>query len=208
MPVKSRLQSKGVNLSLDCPMCNSGDEDLIHIFFTCQFAMLCWQYSGMVFDLSLVEFAPSWLLARFESGPDHETFNIARVLWGIWFFRNKKVWDHKVVTAAIAMDWSAKIISDWKEAKAKRVVQVGSTSSSASSSRVKWKKLTDGVLKLNVDAGVRFGEASVSLGLVLHDSEGVFVMGKTICKAMVATVLEAEASAIFEGGVGPVSHHQ
>lgn len=87
----------------------------------------------------------------------------------------------------------------WKEAKAKRVIQVVSSSSSVSTALVKWKKPEDGVLKLNVDVAVRLGEASFSLGLVLRDSAGAFVISKTICKAMVATVIEAEASVILEG---------
>lgn len=43
VPVKSRLSMKGVRLPLNCPMCNSDVEDLLHVFFACPFALACWQ---------------------------------------------------------------------------------------------------------------------------------------------------------------------
>ena len=138
--VKSRLSTKGVRLPLDCPMCNSAVEDLLHVFFSCPFALACWQYVGMVVDMSLEEFVLSWLLGKLETSSDSEASVIAKVLWGIWFFHNKKVWENKVVTSAIAMDWSAKSIANWREAKAKRYKQSTINSSSASSVLVRWKK--------------------------------------------------------------------
>ncbi|KAL8103577.1 hypothetical protein AgCh_027958 [Apium graveolens] len=156
-------------------MCNFGAEDLLHAFFNCQFALACWQYTDMIFDMSLVDFAPSWLLAKLELGFADEALNLARVVWGIWFFQNKNVWENKVVTTGIAIDWIAKIISDWKEARAKRIQRVVTRSCSSSTTIVKWKN------------------RKVELS-----SAGAFVMGKSICKAMVATVIEAEVIAILE----------
>lgn len=36
--VRSRLSYKGVQLSLACPMCDSCDENVLHLFFECHFA--------------------------------------------------------------------------------------------------------------------------------------------------------------------------
>lgn len=199
VPVKSRLSSKGVNLPLECPMCNSDIENLLHIFFLCPFARACWHYAGQSYDLSNDVSVPSWLLDKIDSTASPEALSIAKVLWGIWFFRNKKVWESKVVTANIAMEWSAKSISEWREAKALRSYQVSSRASNGNPGIVKWRKPEVGVLKLNVDAAVKLGAATFSMGLVIRDHTGAFVSGKAVCADMVSSVVEAEALAILEG---------
>lgn len=199
VPVKSRLTTKRVHLPTECSMCNSGVEDLNHLFFTCPFALACWHYVNMVFDMSLEGSVPSWLLAKLEVASESEGIVIAKVLWGIWFFRNKKIWENKVVTAIVAMDWSAKSIANWSQAKSQKFKHSTTSSCSVSPDLVKWKKPVAGTLKLNVDAAVRLGADVFSMGLVLRDSAGAFVLSKTVCKPMVSTVLEAEALAILEG---------
>lgn len=67
------------------------------------------------------ENAPQWLLVRLCSESTEKLCHIGMVLWGIWFFRNKKVWENKVVTPKFAMDWSFKQLVDWREANEKVV---------------------------------------------------------------------------------------
>lgn len=197
--VKLRLVDKGVRIPVDCPMCCSGVEDLIHVFFTCPFAMACWNYTGLALGTIEDQAASNWLLIKLHTTSMQEVLLIAQVLWGIWFFRNGKVWDNKVVTAAVAMEWSAKSIADWREAKDKRAKMLGSISTTNVLERVKWKKPQFGGFKLNVDAAIKLGDSFFSVGLVLRDHSGNFVVDKTISRLMVATVVEAEAQAILEG---------
>ena len=199
IPVKSRLSTKGVHIPVDCPMCTSEVEDLRHLFFQCPFALACWSYYGAAYAMSTEDSASGWLLFKLDTCSSEEILLIVTVLWGIWFFRNKKVWENKRVTADIAMSWSAKTISDWKEARDKHAAQVVSKLSVRISPTVKWKKPDYGVYKLNVDAAIKLGEISFSMGLVLRDHSGTLVAGKTICKLMVSSVFEAEATAILEG---------
>lgn len=72
-------------------MCNLGIEHLLHVFFDCQFARDCWQYAGRSYDMQDVEYGPDWLVQKLSSVGDDESILIAKALWGIWFFRNKKV---------------------------------------------------------------------------------------------------------------------
>ncbi|XP_074374833.1 uncharacterized protein LOC141715263 [Apium graveolens] len=172
VPVHSRLNSKGVQLPLSCPMCDSSIEDPVHLFFTCPFAVACWQYSGLSVDISGGDYAPAWLLSHLSCEDTSRVLGITKVIWGIWFFRNKKVWEDKVVTAALAMDWSSKSITEC---------------------------LDPGAFKFNVDAAFCPGAASFSVGLVIRYHAGDFMASKTSCQAMVSTVVEAEARAILEG---------
>lgn len=97
-------------------MCETDLEHLLHVFFDCAFASQCWQLMGMHFDMWSVEDAAEWLLNKLETGRYAELIRIAMTLWTIWFFRNKKVWDNKVVTPKFAVDWSLKQLQEWKSA--------------------------------------------------------------------------------------------
>lgn len=112
VPVRNRLKSKAVSVPILCPMCNSDVEHLLHIFFDCPFASNCWQVVGSQYDMLVVDSAPSWLLNKMESASLDEMHKVCTVLWGIWFWRNKRVWEEKVVTPNIAMENSFKSVQD------------------------------------------------------------------------------------------------
>lgn len=199
LPVRKRLSSKGVSYPITCPMCNADIEHKLHLFFDCHFAVSCWDYIGFRYDMSRVEFAPDWLLDKLHNAPFTEVAAIVRVLWGVWFFRNKRVWEGKNVTASFAMDWSSKFISDWRSAKASRLMLTAVGVKHYSSVVHKWRPPERGMLKLNVDAAYKVGLDSFSIGLVLRDHLGSFVAGKVLCFKIVSSVLEAETMAVHEG---------
>lgn len=117
IPVRRKLSAKGVRVPITCPMCLADIEHLGHVFFYYPFASSCWQYAGIVYDMQMVDFVPDWLIQKICNASMEEIEVVEKVLWGIWYFRNRKVWDDKVVTNVVAMDWSTKSISDWKVAK-------------------------------------------------------------------------------------------
>ena len=180
-------------------MCGYEVEDLLHVFFNCPFALACWHVVDAGFDLSMEMSAPLWLLTKIETGPSEEILKIARVLWGVWFFCNKKIWENQIVTAEIAMAWSTKSIEDWKEAVGKPANQGVITSQRSSQVPVKWSKPELGAMKLHVDAVVTLGAPAFFIGLVLRDHTGALVGGYTISKSMVNKVFEAESLAVLEG---------
>ncbi|XP_074341830.1 uncharacterized protein LOC141679223 [Apium graveolens] len=62
-----------------------------------------------------------------------------------------------------------------------------------------WKPPATGSFKLNTDASFKVGEGSFSIGLLLRDHQGKFIVGKVQRLVMVSSVLEAEVIAIREG---------
>lgn len=153
----------------------------------------------MQFDMSLVESAPDWLLQKLGSSHKEELILIAKVLYGIWFFRNKKVWEHKLVNGTIAMEWSAKFFHDWNVARKTSTSCANMTTAVNKPASHKWKSPAMGSYKLNTDAAVRLGEETYSIGLVLRDHHGDFVTGMVKRLLMVDSVLEVEVAAIREG---------
>lgn len=67
-----------------------------------------------------VDNAPEWFLHKLSTESNENLIKIASVVWGMWWARNKRVLEGKVVTPEIAMDWSYKQISKWREARKKK----------------------------------------------------------------------------------------
>lgn len=75
------MSSKGVNLPISCPFCNSEVEDLLHVFFSCLFVVACWRVVDAVYDLSLEVSVSIWLVNKIGIGLIEEVLEIAKVLW-------------------------------------------------------------------------------------------------------------------------------
>lgn len=90
LPIRVRLESKGVVLPILCPMCSTDIEHLLRVFFDCSFAKSCWQSVGLSYNMMQVTSAPDWLLNKLDMAKQEEIPNICTVLWGTWIWRNKK----------------------------------------------------------------------------------------------------------------------
>ncbi|XP_074326830.1 uncharacterized protein LOC141664772 [Apium graveolens] len=119
-------------------------------------------------------------------------------LWAIWFFRNKKVWDNKIVTPDFAVNWSLKQLQEWKIAVSKVIDSSKRPTTVIRREGTKWTRPEQGKLKVNVDASIEQGSSCYSIGMILGDHTGGFLEGKTMKFSRMATVMEAEASAIEE----------
>lgn len=72
-------------------MCEHDIEHLLHIFFDCEFAKLCWRVMNLEFNMSTVEYASEWLLQKLAGESQDIRVKIATILWCIWSARNMKV---------------------------------------------------------------------------------------------------------------------
>lgn len=140
-----------------------------------------------------VECVSEWLIHKISNDPSEEVEVVAKVLWGIWLFRNRKVWENKVVNNVVAMDWSRKSISDWQMAKRTKCQNQLMDARTVARATHKWKPPREGCMKLNVDAVIKLDAQSFSVGLILRDHLGSFIAGKTSRVRIVSTVVEAEA---------------
>lgn len=197
LPVKSRLREKGVDIPNTCPMCDADIENSMHLFFGCQYATGCWDAVHLKHDLGEVTSASQWVLCQLETAKNEELMNMCVVLWGIWYWRNKKVWSNQTISPGVAMDNSFAILRDWKAARQK--VQRGNGGTEGGSVRDrKWKTPEPGTLKLNVDAAFKTEDSTFSIGMVIRDHEGVFVEGRVMKLARPSSVFEAECIGVRE----------
>lgn len=96
-------QHDSSSITAEYERCLKDMEHLLHVFFDCEFASQCWSFVGLVYDMRSVEDASEWLLSKMSNASVAEIIKLCTVLWGIWIWRNKRVWEGKVVTAGIAM---------------------------------------------------------------------------------------------------------
>lgn len=136
-----------------------------------------------------------WLLDKIVELPSDEVGKLITVLWGVWFWRNNKVWNNKLVAASVAMAESCRSIDNWREARKKLQVQKPSRAVNIDS---RWTPPEAGALKVNVDVSIREGAESFGIGMVLRDHEGVFMAGKTLCLQAPSSVFEGEAIGVRE----------
>lgn len=198
IPVRNLLRGKGVETTIMCPMCGIDIEHVRHLFFECLFAIECWQKVGLSFDMSDVEYASSCMLDVISKENAENIQRMAIVLSGIWFSRNKKIWEGKIISPAIAIDLSNKQVQDWKEANRRRYPGPANTVVPSKENQEVWQPPLQGQHKLNVDASLYKGEGMFRLGMVIRNDAGVFVMGKVMKVAGEVSVMEAEARGVLE----------
>ena len=164
----------------------------------CEFATQCWSYLRCNLDLSNADDACAWLLDFLSSGSEEEITNIATGLWGIWHARNMRVWVNKILSPALAVDWSRRQVTEWREARRKHQTPQQSIAEDTRLPVKKWIAPGPGEFKLNVDASVRTEDHFFSIRMAIRDCKGTFVRGRTMKCAGSVSVLEAEAMGIRE----------
>lgn len=200
IPVRNRLRNKGIDVPIICPVCERDVEHLLHVFFDCSFASQCWQKTNFDPDVLNVDSAPSWLLTKLCVEGDDNIISIAQALWGIWFARNKLVWEKSKLSPSVVMDISSKNIKEWQEAMERKRERCNGAKSRGVQPRkeIKWEAPQPGWLKLNVDASLVPGTGSFAVGMVARDESGLFVAGKTLKVRGEVNVMEAEAYGVLE----------
>lgn len=198
VPVRHRLRGKGVRVPITCMMCSRDIEHLLHLFCDCEFTRACWQHMGLIYDTRQVESAPEWLLETLSSDSNENLIKVATVVWGVWWARNKRVWEGKIMTPKLAMEWSSKQVFDWSEAQKKKVQKTSHRQEERRQHDLNWTAPVEGLWKLNVDASVFEGSGSFSIGMAIRDHRGNFLQGRTMRFAGEVNVVEAELVRILE----------
>lgn len=98
-----------------CPLCLNDVEHVLHLFFDREFARKCWQSVNLLFDMQEVEYAAYWPLDKLSKEPKEQLITITKVLSGIRYARNKKVWEAKDLGVNIVMEMSDRWVKEWQE---------------------------------------------------------------------------------------------
>lgn len=119
--------------------------------------------------MSQVESAHNLLLVKLCNETHKTIIKIAAVLWGIWFVRNKKIMEHKVLAPAAIMECSMKQKPEWREVQEKQMLKILGMDLTKITVLINGQHHVEGTLKLNVDVSVVSGADFFSVGMVLND---------------------------------------
>lgn len=155
---------------------------------------------GVSYDMSNVESAPApnSLLERSSTEPNDTIIKTAAGVMGHLVCQEKKVWESKLVTPAVAMDWSSRQVSDWREVNRKQKLLNSARENNVNTDNQKWVAPAERTLKLNVDASIFSRTSSFSIGMVLRGWRGTFLWGKNMRVESVFSVFEAESFCVLE----------
>jgi hypothetical protein len=94
IPVKSKLNSRGVQCNIICPRCLEKEETIDYAFMKCHFASRVWFGSklGVNFNNSQISFT-EWLIHTINSLPADDISYVVAVTYSLWFARNQQVFD-------------------------------------------------------------------------------------------------------------------
>ncbi|KAL8135927.1 hypothetical protein AgCh_010516 [Apium graveolens] len=198
IPVRNLLRSRGVQTTILYPMCNVDIEHVRHLFLECQYVKTCWGCLESTFDVSGVEVLSTWVLERMGSESEERLMKLVKAMWGIWWARNRRVWENKVVPPLRAIETCSKMISEWQATQEKAQSSVMGGGRLGNRGVIKWQPPLLGWHKANVDAAIQIGASEFKVGMVIRNANGEFVEGlqKSINEEM--SVLEAEAVGVYE----------
>lgn len=142
--------------------------------------------------------APDWLLEKLHSASHNEVVKICTIFYGIWYWRNKLVWENRVIAANLAMEGVFLQMKEWVEARKSvdkaRVIHTHS----GNSNDKQWYPPDINMMKVNVDAPWHTEASSFTIGMVIRDHRGCFIEGRTMAFPNTADVLEAELIGVKE----------
>ncbi|XP_074346813.1 uncharacterized protein LOC141685614 [Apium graveolens] len=169
-----RLTQKGGN---GYGSCSEDIEHVRHVFMECKYAKGCWECISRDIDITKVEDLSVWLLDKLGTETEVKLVHMAKILRGIWFARNKRDWDGKIMSPSVAMEISMKMVLDWRAAQSMAQGNMQTAGNIVAKDQVKWQKPPSGWYKVNVDAAIHVGSTWFKVGMVLRNDKGEFVAG-------------------------------
>ncbi|KAK1684139.1 hypothetical protein QYE76_044987 [Lolium multiflorum] len=112
--------------------------------------------------------------------------------WAVWSERNARNHGERSRTVSESVKWTVDIAMDLS------IIGM-SNSKQTHKKRPKWKPPSEGVVKLNVDAGFSESSGEGMTGLVMRDHTGDLVRGQAVWYARAANALIMEAMAVRDG---------
>jgi hypothetical protein len=169
-------------------MLNEGGNHIEHTFMHCLHATKIWFGSkmGVIFDHRHTSIS-YWIRHALNSLNEEDLIYMAAVLYGIWFARNRKVFEDKDIEEERVILNAAKSINEYQNSTRSEDFKSHNTRHSRSSNLRQrqrsttnnyWNKPNEGFIKINCDANLS-REGRWGLGAIARDSDDSFLAAAT-----------------------------
>jgi ribonuclease HI len=211
IPTRVNLQSRGVNCTTVCSLCNDHDEDSRHLFFDCSSSKNVWSmcsFRNKIIAALHNNYAASDLIFDLLQQLSNEDASLmACVIWSIWKQRNNRIWNNVIDAQNFVFSRAAALINDWCAVQQARP----GTTGQPTTTEIKWNKPANGRVKCNIDASFSSHNNRVGIGVCIRDEKGAYVSAKLdqfspICDVRVGEALGflSALSWVHELNLGPV----
>ncbi|VFQ97337.1 unnamed protein product [Cuscuta campestris] len=192
LPVLDNLARKGMPIRNTCPLCQSSEETVLHLFISCSFARQVWTSSILGWYTPHVNGFVVWLEKILNLFNQRDQALVFHVLCSIWKTRNDRVWQGRNST----------LIGTWLKAKAhfeewwSLALPIAGLPEGATGSS--WSRPHDGFVKFNIDASTGLVDDMMGVGFIARNELGVFLVAKNISFRGSYGPREVEAVAVKE----------
>jgi len=125
-------------------------------------------------------------------------------MWSIWKHHNLRVWDNVTETSVVVVERARNMVTNWQLANAPTTLAATSpphhtlaanveTSVSKQQNKILWQPPMSGRYKCNIDATFSSHHNRTGIGVCVRDSEGIFVLSKTLTYPCTVSVDVGEA---------------
>ncbi|KAK2371264.1 hypothetical protein QL285_084234 [Trifolium repens] len=120
---------------------------------------------------------------------------ITMLLWSIWWRRNRRCWQDKVLSAVDVIRRARDSLNDWVNVQQQNT---GTSRDGTALASHSWTKTARGTLKCNIDAACYNEQNVYCLGVCLRDEQGIFVQAFMTRLHGSPDIAEAEATWLLE----------
>lgn len=200
IPVRTRLQRKGVQCPMSCVRCDSEPETSWHVFLDCPSSNICWQKLNLwhiIEPFLLVSNDFSALFFQVIKHLSAENVSIfAMTLWSIWKSRNLKLWESTQEEPHIILSRAMEVHKGWRFAQESSKFTPPRRAAAQNSV---WCPPPMHFLKFNIDAAILKNQNKVGVGVCVRNASGQFVNGVTDWMDATMTPAEGEAWGLLQG---------
>jgi hypothetical protein len=153
LPVRSNLNTKGVNCNPLCPRCYSKIETIDHVFKECIWTQQVWFASQLSINFSNdkdKEFR-DWLQDMFSQAKHNNIDRISTLCYHIWKARNMLIFQQKDIPVLTVVENANSDLLEYQKHRDKSRAR-SSTNNRDRSNELKWTPPPANTLKTNVDA--------------------------------------------------------
>ncbi|XP_021825770.1 uncharacterized protein LOC110766714 [Prunus avium] len=194
-----------------CPICGDESESVEHMLLLCHWVEPIWfgSYLNLWIDKISITTFDKWLLSfssslNGNSGDKDIMTSIGYICWYIWKMRCKTAIESHPPSPMVVICESHAACRSYLNAQASKNATCRTPVPVAQTPQF-WSPPANGIVKINVDASWKPGHHKAGIGVILHDSSGVFAAGLA-CSIAADSVIEAETLAILEGCNFAIQH--
>jgi len=185
-----RLQDKGVNCTSSSSLCDSNDEDNLHLFFKCPSSCNIWSMCSFhsVVDniIHQEQVVPHIIFQLLQVLPSEEVSLLSCVLWSIWKQRNNRIQNDTIDAQSFVSERARSMLFEWQTVR-KEIQKPSQQASHIGTTN--WIKPNRGRYKCNIDATFSNQHNRVGIGMCIRDDQGDFVLA---CIEWYSPILEVD----------------